>query len=80
MEALNNILENVRSKLSYLFVTNSANKTEVEGYMIYEDSVNNRTLLLVKNSDKCWQTKWFNNNENTFNIYKAPVHTIFAEQ
>lgn len=78
MDVLNNIVENVRSKLSHLFVTNSVNKTEVEGYLLYKDSTNNRTLLLVKNSERCWQTKWFDDNENSYNLNQQSVNTIFA--
>jgi hypothetical protein len=48
-------------------------KGEVEGYMIMSDSTNSKTLLLIKEGEKSWKTKWFSDNQT---IYKAPLEPI----
>jgi hypothetical protein len=69
-KSINNIAKSigdVRIKLESLW-TKTTEKNEVEGYLI---SFNlDESLLLVKENDRYWKTKWFNNNEN---IYKSPV-------
>lgn len=52
-------------------------KGEVEGYLMYSDSTNNKSLLLVKENEKSWKTKWFNNNENTYKSPSLPLNEIF---
>jgi hypothetical protein len=48
-------------------------KKEVEGYIILNDSKSSKTLLLIKNGERSWRTKWFNDNEY---IYKAPLQQL----
>lgn len=57
-----------------------AQKGEVEGYLMYSDSTNNKTLLLVKENEKSWKTKWFNNNENTYKSPSLPLNEIFNKR
>jgi len=55
-------------------------KGEVEGYMIMTDGTSNKTLLLVKDGEKSWKTKWFNNNQNTFKTPSQPLNGVFNNQ
>jgi hypothetical protein len=50
-------------------------KQEVEGHIIMSDSTNNKTLLLVKNGDKSWKTKWYDDNKN---IFKTPNELLIS--
>jgi hypothetical protein len=52
-------------------------KNEVEGYLIMSDSTTNKTLLLVKDGEKSWKTKWFNNQQNTYKPPTEPLVSIF---
>lgn len=52
-------------------------KREVEGYLIMSDSTNNKTLLLIKDGEKSWKTKWYNNNENTYKAPTQPLSSVF---
>jgi hypothetical protein len=53
-------------------------KQEIEGYHIMTDNINNRSLVMVKESEKSWKTKWFNNEENNFTAPKEPITKIFS--
>jgi hypothetical protein len=55
----------------------SESKGEVEGYMIMSDSTTNKSLLLIKDGEKSWKTKWFNDNQTTYKAPVAPLSTIF---
>jgi hypothetical protein len=50
---------------------------EVEGYMIMTDDINNRSLLMVKENEKSWKTKWFSNSENNFKVPTEPLNKLF---
>jgi len=52
-------------------------KTEMEGYIILHDSITNKTLLLVKNSENSWKTNWFNDIEYTYKTPDLPLFKIF---
>jgi hypothetical protein len=52
-------------------------KAEVEGYMIMSDTTNNRTLLMVKDSEKSWKTKWYDNGNNSYKSPDKPLNAIF---
>jgi hypothetical protein len=54
-------------------------ENEVEGYMIMTDSTNKKTLLLIKEGDKSWKTKWFSDNNHTYKAPVAPMTTIFNQ-
>ena len=49
----------------------------IEGYLLKNDSTTNQILLLVKEHEKCWKTKWFNDNEYTYTIPSAPISSVF---
>jgi hypothetical protein len=48
-------------------------KKEIEGYIFMTNNMNNETLLLIKDGEKYWKTKWFNNNHYT---YKLPIEQL----
>lgn len=50
-------------------------KNEVEGYLIMND--NTKTLLLVKDGEKSWKTKWFNSKEIILKSPEKRLETIF---
>jgi hypothetical protein len=52
-------------------------KPNIEGYILKTDAANNQTFLLVKEGERLWKSKWFNNNEYTFTSPKEPMSTIF---
>lgn len=52
-------------------------KKEVEGYLIMSDFTTNKTLLLIKEDDKSWKTKWYNDNQNTYKAPKESLASIF---
>jgi hypothetical protein len=54
-------------------------KGEVEGYMIMTDSTNNKTLLLIKEGEKSWKTKWFSDSQTTYKAPVEPLSTIFRK-
>ena len=72
---MNSIIETLVSTFKGLWYgkQEETEKKEVEGYLMLSDNTNNKSLLLVKDSEKSWKTKWFNNNENT---YKAPLASL----
>jgi inorganic pyrophosphatase len=55
-------------------------KEEIEGYLIMNDSTNNKTMLLVKDGEKSWKTKWFNNNQMIHKVPIEPLQHIFANK
>ena len=52
-------------------------KSEVEGNCIMSDSSNKKTLLLIKDTEKCWKTQWYNDNHNTYKAPTLPLSSIF---
>jgi hypothetical protein len=54
-------------------------KGEVEGYMIMTDNTNNKTLLLIKDGEKSWKTKWFSDSQTTYKAPVTPLSTIFKK-
>jgi hypothetical protein len=51
-------------------------KDEVEGYLIKRNN-NGTILLLVKDGEKCWKTKYFNENEVNYKTPIIPLNNIF---
>ena len=41
------------------------------------DSSNKKTLLLIKDTEKCWKTQWYNDNHNTYKAPTLPLSSIF---
>jgi hypothetical protein len=52
-------------------------KNEVEGYLLMND--NTKTLLLVKEGEKSWKTKWFNSNEIILKTPEKQLETVFKK-
>ena len=52
-------------------------RIEVEGYLIFSDNTNNKSLLLVKVGEKSWKTVWFNDSENRYKAPLVPLSNIF---
>ena len=71
METVSNLID----KFKGLWYGES--KKEVEGYLIMSDNINNRTLLMIKDNEKSWKTKWFNNVENTYKVPNEPFNKLF---
>jgi hypothetical protein len=71
MEAVSNLIDKFKG-LWY-----GEGRKDVEGYLIMSDSTNNRSLLMVKENDKSWKTKWFNNAENTYKTPNEPLNKLF---
>jgi hypothetical protein len=65
---MSSVIANVIDRVKNMW--NNRQKTEVEGYLMFNDSIHNKSLLLVKVGEKTWKTTWFNDSENR---YKAPV-------
>ena len=65
---MSSVIEYVIDRVKNMWINRQ--KTDVEGYLIANDNITKKSLLLIKDGEKSWRTKWFNDNENT---YKAPV-------
>jgi hypothetical protein len=53
------------------------NKTVIEGYILSEDIDKKLSLVLVKDSDKSWRTKWLNNSEYEIKLPKQSISQVF---
>ncbi len=60
-----------------LWFSSEKEKEEIEGYLLLSDTTTNKTLLLVKDTEKSWKTKWFNNTEHIFKAPSQPLNSIF---
>lgn len=75
------LVYSVIDKLKGLWIGQSQEqKTEIEGYLMLSDSTNNKTLLLVKEGEKSWKTKWFTDNEHSYKAPTVPVSEIFNQR
>jgi hypothetical protein len=52
-------------------------KCQIEGYMIMSDSTNSKTLLLIKDGEKSWKTKWFSDSQTNYIAPVEPLSSIF---
>ena len=81
MEVLSDAYNLVISKLnSIVFVSKDGKKQPIEGYLMSSDAANNRTLLLVKEGDKSWKTRWFNDKESLYISPSVPLSNIFTNK
>ena len=55
-----------------------AKPIEVEGYHLMSDNKQNKSLIFVKDSDKCWRTKWLDNNIK-INTPAEPLQSLFKQ-
>lgn len=64
-------------KFKYLWhESNKENDKEtIEGHVLTKD--NNKTLLLVKDGEKSWKTKWFNTNEINIKSPDDKLESVF---
>jgi hypothetical protein len=51
---------------------------EVEGYHLMSDNKQNKSLIFVKDSDKCWRTKWLDNKIKV-NTPAEPLQSLFKQ-
>jgi hypothetical protein len=72
---MSSLIEHVISRVKNMW--NNRQKTDVEGYLMFNDSTNNKSLLLVKVGEKSWKTMWFNDSENRYKAPVAPLINIF---
>ncbi len=68
-------MEYITNAIKYLWW--GENKQEVEGYIVMSDKNKHQTLVLVKESDKFWKTKWFNDNNTIYKKQEKPINSIF---
>jgi hypothetical protein len=54
-------------------------KVQIEGYHIASDRAANKTLILVKESNKYWKTQWFNDSTTTYKSPPLPLGEIFVK-
>lgn len=54
-------------------------KQSIEGYHMSSDIANNKTLVLVKHSDKFWKTEWVDNTTMTYRAPVVPLNELFAK-
>jgi hypothetical protein len=54
-------------------------KQFVEGYHMSSDITNDKTLVLVKHSDKFWKTEWFDNSAMAYRAPVLPLNELFAK-
>lgn len=71
MESISNLVD----KFKGLWYGES--KSEIEGYMIMSDKTTNKTLLLVRDGEKSWKTKWFSDNQNNYKPPSQSLNTVF---
>jgi hypothetical protein len=69
------VIMGLLSKLKGLWL--SEKKSVIEGHVLSKDSKNNQSLLLIKEGEKLWKSKWFNDEEYTYRMPKEPLATIF---
>ena len=54
-------------------------KQLIEGYHMSSDVANDKTLVLVKHSDKFWKSEWFDNTTTTYRAPVVPLNELFAK-
>ena len=72
------LINELITKVKGIFIKGQEQKKEtIEGYLLKTDVVNNQTMLLVKENEKCWKAKWFNDSEYTYTTPPAPISSVF---
>ncbi len=51
---------------------------DLEGYLLMSNNKQNKSLFFIKDNDKCWKTKWFDNSIN-INKPSEPIESIFTK-
>ena len=73
MERIGVVLENVIHNLKGLLIS----KKEIEGFLLYSDSTNKTSLLLVEDGPNLWKTRWFSDREYTYKTPAKSINTVF---
>jgi hypothetical protein len=63
-------------KIKELWYGQSENLVET-GYTLLNDNTNNKTLILKKENDLYWKTKWVDHTSVTINTPSTPIVNIF---
>ena len=53
------------------------NNNKVEGYLLQNNEETNKSLVLVKTSERCWTAKWFDNKVSIYNSPSTQITHIF---
>jgi hypothetical protein len=82
---MNRIIDNISEKFksiwpSSLSSVETQEKQLVEGYHISSDATQDKTLVLVKHSDKFWKTEWFDNAATTYKAPLLPLNELFVKR
>ncbi len=51
---------------------------DITGYVLMNDSDKNKSLVLVKENDKYWKTKWVENSKITNELPSNKLETVFS--
>jgi hypothetical protein len=74
------LINGLITKIKGIFIKEVKDEKEkkmIEGYLLKTDSTNKQSMLLVKENEKCWKTKWFNDDEYTYTPPSAPISSVF---
>jgi len=74
---MSSVIEYVIDRVKNMWINRQ--KTDVEGYLMFNDNITKKSLLLIKDGEKSWRTKWFNDNENTYKAPVIPLADIFVK-
>jgi len=63
---------------AFRYVLGFQDKKEVTGYVMAEDTERHRTLLMVKEGERCWRTSWYDTDEYVITPIHDSITPIFA--
>jgi hypothetical protein len=61
-------------------ISNNKVMENIEGYVLMQDTKSNKTLLMIKDSEKSWKTQWFNDNEVNYKFMNEPLSNVFINK
>jgi len=73
---MSGVISDIIDRFTGLF---TSNKIEVEGYLMLKDSTTNKTQLLVKDGEKSWKTRWYNDNQYIYKAPEKPITDVFMK-
>lgn len=71
---MNSVIEYVIDRVKNMW---PERRIEVEGYLMFNDNITKKSLLLIKDGEKSWKTQWFNDSENRYKAPLVPLSNIF---
>lgn len=71
------LINGLITKVKGILIKGVKEKENIEGYLLKSDNTNKQSLLLVKEHEKCWKAKWFDNTKYIYNTPSAPISSIF---